>query len=265
MQELIKQFDFNGQSIRVITNDKDQVFFVAKDICDVLGYSNTSKDISDNCKKDGVTSSYITDELGRLQNTTIINEGNLYRLVLKSKKKESETFESWVCDEVLPSIRKTGKYEQQPKELSRKDLALMVIQAEEENERLQAQVKKLEPKAEYADKVLSSKDAMVTTVIAGDLGMSAIKMNRELRDRGIIRKVGGQWQLTAKYCNKGYATTRIHVREDKETGEIHNDRLLVWTEYGKAFIHSLFNKKLSFSKASNNSVSTTYRQPSISQ
>lgn len=262
MQELIKQFDFNGKEIRVITNDKDQIFFVAKDVCDVLNYSNSRDAIAKHCKKEGVAICDTPTESG-IQQMTIINEGNLYRLVLKSKKKESETFESWVCDEVLPSIRKTGKYEQQPKELSRKDLALMVIQAEEENEKLQAQVKKLEPKAEYADVVLSSKDAMVTTVIAGDLGMSAIKMNRELKDRGIIRKVGGQWQLTAKYCDKGYAITRIHTRKNEVTGEVHNDRLLVWTEYGKAFLHSLFNENLSFSKVSKSVVSTTYRQTSL--
>lgn len=117
MQELTKSFNFNGHGVRVITNERDQVFFVAKDICDILGYSNTSKAISDNCKKEGITTGYIPHPQSETKQieVTLLNEGNLYRLVLKSKKKESEVFESWVCDEVLPSIRKTGKYESKPK------------------------------------------------------------------------------------------------------------------------------------------------------
>jgi prophage antirepressor-like protein len=116
MQQLIKNFDFNGSGIRVITNEENQVFFVAKDVCDVLGYTNSSKAISDHCKNEGCTKMVLPNEsLGQGREQIIINEGNLYRLVLKSKKKEAEKFESWVCDEVLPAIRKTGKYESKPK------------------------------------------------------------------------------------------------------------------------------------------------------
>ena len=113
MQQLIKSFDFNGHGVRVITNEKDQVFFVAKDVCDVLGYLNTSKAISDNCKKECVTTGYIPHPQSETKQieVTFINEGNLYRLVMRSKMKNAIEFQDWVCDEVLPSIRKTGKYE----------------------------------------------------------------------------------------------------------------------------------------------------------
>jgi prophage antirepressor-like protein len=115
MQELINNFDFNGHGVRVIRNTNDQVFFVAKDVCDVLGYSKASSTvIQTHCKIEGVTKMVIPSEGGN-QEQFLINEGNLYRLVLKSKKKEAEKFESWVCDEVLPTIRKTGKYEAKPK------------------------------------------------------------------------------------------------------------------------------------------------------
>lgn len=110
MHELINNFDFNGHGVRVIRNTNDQVFFVAKDVCDVLNYSNSRDAIAKHCKKEGVAICDTPTESG-IQQMTIINEGNLYRLVLKSKKKEAEKFESWVCDEVLPTIRKTGKFE----------------------------------------------------------------------------------------------------------------------------------------------------------
>jgi len=114
MQELINSFYFNGHGVRVIRNTNDQVFFVANDVCDVLNYSNSRDAIAKHCKKEGVAICDTPTESG-IQQMTIINEGNLYRLVLKSKKKEAEKFESWICDEVLPTIRKTGKFEQKPK------------------------------------------------------------------------------------------------------------------------------------------------------
>ena len=129
MQQLIKNFDFNGHGVRVITNEENQVFFVAKDVCDVLNYSNSRDAIAKHCKKEGVAICDTPTESG-IQQMTIINEGNLYRLVLKSKKKEAEKFESWVCDEVLPTIRKTGKYDAtQPKVMSIEELIIAQAQS----------------------------------------------------------------------------------------------------------------------------------------
>ena len=117
MQQLMKNFDFNGHSVRVITNENNQVYFIAKDVCDVLGYRNSPDAIAKHCKNEGIANCYIPHPQSDNKQIEVIaiNEGNLYRLVLKSKKKEAEKFESWVCDEVLPSIRKTGKYESKPK------------------------------------------------------------------------------------------------------------------------------------------------------
>ena len=129
MQQSIKNFDFNGHGVRVITNEENQVFFVAKDVCDVLNYSNSRDAIAKHCKKEGVAICDTPTESG-IQQMTIINEGNLYRLVLKSKKKEAEKFESWVCDEVLPTIRKTGKYDAtQPKVMSIEELIIAQAQS----------------------------------------------------------------------------------------------------------------------------------------
>jgi len=77
-----------------------------------VGYKNTSKAVTDHCREGGVTKRYTPTESGE-QEMTYINEGNLYRLIIKSRKPEAAPFESWVCDEVLPSIRKTGRYDAQ--------------------------------------------------------------------------------------------------------------------------------------------------------
>jgi prophage antirepressor-like protein len=83
-------------------------WFVAKDVCKVLGYTNSRKAITDHCKAiDGVT---IRDSIGREQKTTIIPERDLYRLIMRSKLPAAEKFENWVVSEVLPSVRKHGVY-----------------------------------------------------------------------------------------------------------------------------------------------------------
>ena len=109
--QALSVFNFQSTTIRVVADDKGEPLFVASDVCEVLGYRNTSKAIADHCRQKGITKRYTLTEKGE-QELLYIDEGNLYRLIIKSRKPEAEPFESWVCDEVLPSIRKTGKYEQ---------------------------------------------------------------------------------------------------------------------------------------------------------
>lgn len=102
-------FDFNSNIIRAVSDDKGNPWFLANDVCAVLGYANPRKTIGDHCREGGVTKRDTPTSSG-LQVMTFINEGNLYRLIVKSRKPEAEPFENWVMDEVLPTIRKTGRY-----------------------------------------------------------------------------------------------------------------------------------------------------------
>lgn len=83
-------------------------YFVGTDVAKALGYNNPRDAVSRHCKgvvkRDTPTSSGI-------QSMSYINEGDLYRLIMKSKLPSAEKFESWVMDEVLPTIRKTGSYQ----------------------------------------------------------------------------------------------------------------------------------------------------------
>lgn len=83
-------------------------YFVGTDVAKALGYSNPRKAILDHCK--GVTKRDTPTSSG-IQSMSYINEGDLYRLIMKSKLPSAEKFESWVMDEVLPIIRKTGSYQ----------------------------------------------------------------------------------------------------------------------------------------------------------
>lgn len=103
-------FEFEAKQVRAYCDEAGEPWFCAADVCKALGYANSRKAIADNCRGKGVTSSYTLTSKGR-QALTFINEGNLYRLIIKSRKEEAQRFESWVCDEVLPAVRKHGRYE----------------------------------------------------------------------------------------------------------------------------------------------------------
>jgi prophage antirepressor-like protein len=109
MSNPIQNFEFQSRILRVEVDEDGNPWFMAKDVCDILGYANSRKAVSDHCNVSGVTNRYISYESGQ-KSATFINEGNLYRLIIKSSKPEAEPFEAWVCDEVLPSIRKHGYY-----------------------------------------------------------------------------------------------------------------------------------------------------------
>ena len=110
-------FNFKDLPVRVISDPKGEFWFCGTDVCAILGYTNSRKALQDHCKQGGVTKRY-TPTKSAVQEMTFINEPNLYRLIIKSRKPEAEPFEAWVFEEVLPKIRKTGKYQLQPQQLS---------------------------------------------------------------------------------------------------------------------------------------------------
>lgn len=94
--------------IRTITKDNEPMFCLA-DVCKALELEQVSR-VKARLKTDGVTTSKVTDRLGREQEATFINESNLYKTIFQSRKESAERFTDWVTSEVLPSIRKVGSY-----------------------------------------------------------------------------------------------------------------------------------------------------------
>lgn len=122
--------------VRMIEID-GKPYFVATDIATALGYANPRKAVNDHCK--GVTKRDTPTSSG-IQQMSYINEGDLYRLIMKSKLPSAEKFESWVMDEVLPSIRKTGSYN---KPMTTAEKIQLLAQG---NEELNERVDKVEDK-----------------------------------------------------------------------------------------------------------------------
>lgn len=146
-------------------------------------------------------------------------------------------------------------------ELSRKELALMVLQAEEEKERLALENKQLEadnaskdqtiqiqteqikqsaPKVKYYDETLQAVNTLTTTQVAKERGMDAEKLNRKLKEAGIIYRQSGQWIVKQPYASWGLHKTRTQTFT-RSDGSLGTNTYLVWTQKGKMFILTLID------------------------
>lgn len=96
-----------------IMKDDNKFYFCAADVCSALGYSNPSHELNIHCRHDGIKAGR-TDVNGVPRIIKFISEGNVYRLICRSNKPEAEKFETWVFDELLPRIRQTGGYVNDP-------------------------------------------------------------------------------------------------------------------------------------------------------
>ena len=129
--------------------------------------------------------------------------------------------------------------EEQQKQIEQKDETIELQEAE---------IKKAAPKVDYYDKTLQSVNTQTTTQVAKSLGMDAHKLNRKLKEAGILYNQSGQWLLKQPYASWGLHATRTqtYTRSDGSTG---TSTYTVWTEKGKRFIHALHDNDYDAKKA----------------
>lgn len=249
-------------SIRTV-EENGKVLFCGSDVAKALGYSQTAKAVREHCKEDGCLNWTVTDSLGREQQAKFITEGNVYRLITRSKLPTAEKFESWVFDEVLPTIRKTGGYvaddemfintyfpnaDEATKLMFRTNLETIknlndkVGRLENENAQQKQIIGEMKPKSDYTDKILNSKGLVTISQIAKDYGMSGKKINVLLHELGIQFKQGGQWLLYAKYHDKGYTHSKTIsiTHSDGSTDAVMKTK---WTQKGRLFIYDKLKSK----------------------
>lgn len=170
-----------------------------------------------------------------------LTESGVYKLVFQSRKPQAEKFSNWVTDEVLPSIRKHGAYltpDKVEEVLLNPDTIIKIAQnlKEEQEKRRQLEIEnnELKPKANYCEQVLQSENAVVTTQIAKDYGMSPQALNSILHELGVQYKVDGQWVLYSKYQDKGYTKSCTVIDRFGEP------RMQTkWTQKGRLFIYQM--------------------------
>ena len=181
-------------------------WFCLKDVCNALALDG--KQVNRRLE-DGVVSKHpITDNLGRIQMATFVNEDGLYDAILDSRKAEARQFRKWVTSEVLPSIRRTGAYLTQ----------------------------------DFCMRVLNAEGTVTTTQIAQDYGMTAHDLNQILVDMKLVYPCGGQLVLYARYKRRGYAKseTELYARYDGKAGARMVTR---WTQTGRMWLYETLKRK----------------------
>lgn len=243
--------------ICTVQQEEGKVLFKANDVARSLGYAEAAKAVRTHCKGVSVLDTPIENQYGTvvMQPTKFISESDVYRLVMRSKLPEAEKFQDWVCEEVLPAIRKDGAY------LSEKALQRAVTDPEffiglanairkEKEQRLEIEsccteqqllidrqketIEEHGKRSAYAETVLQNKDLVDITQIAQDYGLSGRRLNAILHEKRVQYKSGKQWILYAPYKGNGYVGS--------ETSQLENGKTVMrtrWTQKGRLFIHDL--------------------------
>lgn len=202
MANEIKIFD-NPQfgEIRTAGTSEKPLFCLA-DVCRVLDLQVTPT--KNRLKPDGVSLIKVIDSLGREQEATFITEQNLYKVIMRSDKPQAEPFQDWVCEEVLPSIRKTGSYSA-GQQLSPSELILKLAQINVENER---KMKAIEEKQATIEREIEEiKQRTVTDLHRSTIVAYVSRYNIKLD----VKYYGAMGRKASSICKKkGIPVTKIN-------------------------------------------------------
>ena len=229
--------------IRIIMED-GKPLFCGKDVAVALGYSNFRDALSRHCKgvvkRDSLTK-------GGVQSISYIPEGDLYRLIAHSQLPDAERFESWVFDEVLPSIRKTGSY---LSPVIDSTMLFKMAEAMAEKERritaLEAANQSMLPKAEFYDAVTNSPDTidMAETAKVLNMGVGRNTIFKILRQQRVLNRNNIPYQ---EYIDRGYFRC-IESKYTKADGTNCVNIKTVVFQKGADFIRTTVNNALTEQK-----------------
>jgi anti-repressor protein len=153
MTDKLDIFKYQGKEVRILKDEQGNLWWVAKDVCDILGIIDT-RTVVERLDLDEWGKTTVIDSMGREQEAYIISESGLYEAVGRSNKPEAKVFQKWVRKEVLPSIRKTGSYSvmaQIPKNFA--DALRLAANQQDEIEKQKKQLAIAAPKEEFYDTI----------------------------------------------------------------------------------------------------------------
>lgn len=210
-----------------------KIYFVGKDVANALGYSNPRDAIARHCK---VVVKHDSFKEGG-QEVALIPEGDMYRLITHSKLESAERFESWVFDEVLPSIRKHGIYATDKvidDILNNPDFGIELLTKLKEERAARLAAEKKNAILMHVNKTYTM------TEIAKELGLkSAIELNKLLAEKKIQYKVNETWVMYSQYSDLGYEEIKQEVLDNGKV--IYHRRI---TQMGREFILNLFDLRV---------------------
>lgn len=255
MNTEIQLFDFNNATLRVLTNENGEPWFVAKDVCDILCIENSRKATAelDSDEKNIVT---ISDGIPGNPNKTIISEPGLYKLIMRSRKPEAKEFQRWVTHEVLPSIRNHGIYATETtidQILANADFGIRLLTdlKKERAKRIEAEnhIKELEPKAKALDDFTNVPDTLLVRDAAKLLSNAGTPIGeKELREwlssHDWTYRHAGTWWATSERVKAGH----LAMVESKSHGRHKDGSTFAFaptikiTRKGLALLHTRLNE-----------------------
>lgn len=219
--ENITVFDYETSSVRtfIINNE---VYFVAKDICEVLSITNPNN-VYQRLHQNDIQSMDIADSIGRKQKMYVVNESGLYDLIFESRKDDAKAFRRWVTNEVLPSIRKTGKYELQKDSLTAMTLMRQQLDYLIEHEK---QLREHKEKLENHETRINEIEGQINTVNKDYLSLAgyyALKKQVWGLSQAEASQIGKKLKKASELA--GMPIIRIHDAKFGEVNGYHKDIL----------------------------------------
>lgn len=229
MNNEIQQFDFKGASLRTLTDEAGEPWFVLKDCMSILDLGNPTETVK-MFDDDEFSTTEVIDSIGRRQQAYIISEPGLYKLVMRSRKPEAHEFQRWVTHEVLPQIRKTGGYiptTDADDDMTILAKAVMIGQRTMEAQKQkiaepQTRIVELEPKARFADAVAASDG----TCLVGELAKMLRQNGMDIGQNRLFRLLQADGYLGKSGSNRNVPTQRamdLGLFRIKETTVTHAD------------------------------------------
>ena len=225
----ITQFDFRGATVRVLTDEQGEPWFVGKDVAQVLGYSDTNKAVAMHVDNEDKKLNDKTSSSFGQRGATLINESGLYSLILSSKLPQAREFKHWVTSEVLPQIRRTGGYipvndTDDEKLILAKAVGIFQRTVREKDQIIETQRNQLEnakPLALLGEAFVGTDGTMSVTQAARHLQTIDRTMSRDtiygiLRGAGYIEAKGNS--PTMKAIRPGYLVAKQYVKEGRKLG-----------------------------------------------
>ena len=244
----IKIFD-NPEFGKVRTMEiNGEPYFVGKDVAIILGYAKPENALTTHVDGDDTLKQGVTDNLGRAQNTTLINESGLYSLILSSKLPKAKEFKRWVTSEVLPSIRKHGAYAVDEL-LNDPEFAIKTFTAlkeeRERSKRLSEQIEADKPKVIFADSVSAAKSSILIGDLAKILKQNGVNIGQNrlfewFRQNGYLIKDGTSKNMpTQRAADMKLFEVKVRTVNNPD-GSIRETKTTVVTGKGQVYFVNKF-------------------------
>ena len=230
MNTEIQTFNFKTTTLRTLTDENGDPWFVAKDVCGILELTNITEALRslDGDEKINFRIPEVVQNSGRAP--IIVSEPGLYKLIMRSRKPGAKEFQRWVTHEVLPSIRKTGGYIPTAEADSDEDIlakAVLIAQKtidlkDRQLRAKDARIMELEPKAQAFDAFTSVKDRLLVRDAAKVLSnagtpISEKQLHKWMDSHDWIYKANGSWHATSRHVMAGHLVMVMSTKHDTKT------------------------------------------------